>query len=355
MRIARFITMRLAGGIGVVIAVVFGLIYLSEILDTSRLSQVMHSQGLLFALSGPAFYAARWSLEGLPVTTLIGAIITLVDLQSHRELLVIKASGVSIWRLVAMPVIAMIIAASFVSFLVDGWVTEGNRYFNPSSATSDQRGFKNGEVWLRQGAGEEHYVMHAWRDGADPTHLRAITVYFVSGPHTGQLSANRAVMRNAQWHFTNARLLTPSGQRNAPADFTLPTDSTRAGLALKLGAVGDFTFAELERALTSGITDPVTRAGAETRFGRLVAMPFLLVGSLLIAFAFTAGYRRSGTNGSRILYGIVLGFVMFVITEMADRAGSAGVLDPTFAAWGPAVVSIVIGVAVLLYREDGRA
>jgi lipopolysaccharide export system permease protein len=44
-----------------------------------------------------------------------------------------------------------------------------------------------------------------------------------------------------------------------------------------------------------------------------------------------------------------------VITEMADRAGSTGVLDPTFAAVGPAFVAIVIGVTVLLYKEDGRA
>jgi lipopolysaccharide export system permease protein len=49
------------------------------------------------------------------------------------------------------------------------------------------------------------------------------------------------------------------------------------------------------------------------------------------------------------------GFVVFVITEMADRAGSAGALDPTIAACGPALVAIVIGLTVLLYREDGWA
>ncbi|WDR03583.1 LptF/LptG family permease [Devosia algicola] len=87
---------------------------------------------------------------------------------------------------------------------------------------------------------------------------------------------------------------------------------------------------------------------------KLLALPLVLCGSLLIAFAFTAGYRRSDRYGAAILYGIVLGFVVFMITEMADRAGSSGVLDPGFAAVGPAFVAIVIGVTVLLYKEDGR-
>jgi lipopolysaccharide export system permease protein len=51
----------------------------------------------------------------------------------------------------------------------------------------------------------------------------------------------------------------------------------------------------------------------------------------------------------------VLGFVVFLVTEMADRAGSAGVLDPTFAAVGPAFVAVLTGLTVLLYKEDGRA
>lgn len=91
------------------------------------------------------------------------------------------------------------------------------------------------------------------------------------------------------------------------------------------------------------------------RLIKLLALPLVLTGSLFIAFAFTAGYRRGSNYGPAVLYGIVLGFVVFVITEMADRAGSTGVLDPTFAAVGPAFVAIVIGVTVLLHKEDGRA
>jgi lipopolysaccharide export system permease protein len=74
-----------------------------------------------------------------------------------------------------------------------------------------------------------------------------------------------------------------------------------------------------------------------------------------MAFAFTSGYRKTNKYGRVVLYGIVLGFVVFFVTEMADRAGSAGALNPAFAAVGPALLGIVVGLTVLLYREDGRA
>ncbi len=104
----------------------------------------------------------------------------------------------------------------------------------------------------------------------------------------------------------------------------------------------------------AGVNDSAIRNAAAMRLVKLLALPLVLTGSLFIAFAFTAGYRRASNYGPAVLYGIVLGFVVFVITEMADRAGSTGVLDPTFAAVGPAFVAIVIGVTVLLHKEDGR-
>lgn len=93
----------------------------------------------------------------------------------------------------------------------------------------------------------------------------------------------------------------------------------------------------------------------EIRFLRLLAMPLVLAGSMVIGFAFTAGYRRNNKYGTAVLYGVVLGFVVYVITELAAMAGGAGALEPLFAAVAPAVVAIIIGTTVLLYKEDGRA
>src|SRR5690606_715321 len=145
---------------------------------------------------------------------------------------------------------------------------------------------------------------------------------------------------------------------DAPArfipDYRLPTTSSAAEIRLSLASTEDMTFFDLAQLLETGVSDPSVRSAATMRLIKLLTLPLVLTGSLFIAFAFTAGYRRNSSLGPAVLYGIVLGFVVFVITEMADRAGSTGVLDPTFAAVGPALVAIVIGVTVLLHKEDGR-
>src|SRR5690606_26799090 len=146
----------------------------------------------------------------------------------------------------------------------------------------------------------------------------------------------------------------PDGPAETVSNYRVATNSSAAELGLKLSSTEDMTFFELAELLQTGVSDPAIRAAATMRLIKLLALPLVLTGSLFIAFAFTTGYRRGSNYGPAVLYGIVLGFVVFVITEMADRAGSSGVLDPTFAAVGPAFVAIVIGVTVLLHREDGR-
>ena len=126
-------------------------------------------------------------------------------------------------------------------------------------------------------------------------------------------------------------------------------------MRVRLTSVRDLTFAELLAAVTQRVADPAFVPAAFTSLLRLFALPAQLAGSVLIGFAFTSGYRRTNKYGGAVLYGIVLGFVVYVVTELANRSGFAGVLDPAFAATGPAFVAIVIGSTVLLYNEDGRA
>jgi lipopolysaccharide export system permease protein len=163
-----------------------------------------------------------------------------------------------------------------------------------------------------------------------------------------------AELRPGAWVIPEGIRFRPDFAPERITDFQLPTNTTPGDMEVKLASPDDLTFFELIGAMSARITDPRLRNTVEMRFVQLLSTPLLLVGSLLIAFAFTAGYRRTNKYGVAVLYGVVLGFVVYVITEMAEMAGNAGVIEPTFAATGPALVAIVIGVTVLLHKEDGR-
>jgi len=354
-RIDWLVLNRLGSRIGVTVFVFYGLIALVESLDTWRFNFVADNHGMPMAIVMVLMSAVRWTIKTLPVTVLMGAILGFMDLKSRHELTVIQASGISIWRTVRAPVIAIALVSLAISLVLETASTQINRDLYPTPPGQAAMLMPADEVWLEQRNEGQHYVLTA--SGMQPggTVLGAVTVFHLGTDDQPRIEAPSAVLEQGQWVFPTASLRYPDKPPEVVTNYALPTDSSPAELNLKLASTEDMTFFELAALLKAGVSDSSMRSAATMRMIKLLALPLVLTGSLFIAFAFTAGYRRGSNYGPAVLYGIVLGFVVFVITEMADRAGSTGVLDPTFAAVGPAFVAIVIGVTVLLHKEDGRA
>ncbi len=354
-RVDRFVALKLLGTMAGVVFVFFCLIALGESLDSWRLNELARTRGDEIAFLSVIANSARWSIRALPVTTLLGGIVALINLQRHSELVVMKASGLSIWRIVRGPVIVMILVGIVISLFADAEVTRLSRFIQPASEVAGASIGARNEIWLEQSAGGARFIVRGDRTLPGGSGLENVTVFLGQDFNLRRIEARRAELRNGLWVFTDATIVGANGVPQQLESYFLETDATVADLELRLTSTSDLTLFELADALGKGLSDTSLAAAAATRLSRLLALPLLLVGTLLIAFAFTAGYRKSGSYGGTILYGIVLGFVMFVVNEMAERAGTAGVLTPNVAAWGPAIVTVVIGLTVLLYREDGRA
>jgi lipopolysaccharide export system permease protein len=353
-RLDWFVLKRVGSRIAVTILVFFGLIILAEALDTWRFTNVAQVHGLPLAIVMVIASGARWAIKTLPVTVLLGAIIGLIDLKVRHELTVIKSSGRSIWRIIAAPTVAIFVLTLGLTALAETWSTSIVRQYAPMPPGEAALLTPRGEVWLEQRSTDGNYIMMA--RGMDPggSVLRDVTIFPLWGDRSMRIVGQLAELRGRTWILPEAQVTSPDRRRRTVVDYTLPTTSSAAEIALKVTSLQDVTFFELYRLIEAGIADPDVRAAAVTRFLRLLSMPLTLVGSLFIAFAFTAGYRRSDRYGRAVLYGVVLGFIVFIVSEMSERAGSGGVLNPLVATLGPAFVAIVIGVTVLLYREDGR-
>lgn len=356
-RIGRLICIRLASRIGLVVGIFFGIILLVEFLDTGRFNQTAQLAGPWTATFLAFLSALRWSLLGLPVTVLIGAILGLIDLHSNREMVIASASGRSIWALLRLPVLMILLAGVVTTTVVDSVAIRLYQGLDAAQIGWGRAyGVQNRETWFDQTGADGNFKLFARNVYGQGTDLSDVTVLRYSPERIDgtRIHAERAQLEAGQWRLTDGVLLDVDTPPRPFSQLTLPTDARASELSLQLGTAEDMSWFTLRTALRNGIGDPFARAAAETRFQKLNAMPFVLVGSLLIAFAFTAGYRRAGHYGFTIVQGIALGLFIFLITEMADRAGSAGVLDPIAAAWGPALIAIVIGLTVILRREDGR-
>lgn len=352
-RLDRFLAKRILSRIAGVVVVFFGLICLTQALDTWVVAHIAKTQGGIAALVWIAATAARWSIKMLPVTVLIGGVLGVLSLQTSRELVAIKASGRSIWDVIRGPVLGMLVAGIIVAVGFDTGVTLINRAIYPDQ-TNPSPATKGGVVWLKQSTGQISYIFRAQRVESEKNRFSGIDLYFESGAPVSQIHAETAELTKGRWTLADGIAENRQGKAIPFTARSVPTTSSLADLDLKLSSVEDFTLFELAKAIAGGMRDPRVLAAAETRYSRLISLPFLLVGTLLIAIAFSTSYRRSGSYGQAIIAGILLGFVVFVVNEMAVRAGAAGVITPQFAAWGPVVVANAIGLTVILFKEDGR-
>lgn len=353
-RIDLLVLGRIGSRVLITVLIFYGLIALVESLDTWRFNYVAEQKGLPTAILMVAMSAVRWTIKTLPVTVLMGGILGLADLKARHELTVIKASGMSIWRVLRAPIAALVLISFLIALGAETISTQINRELSPTPPGQATQLTPAGEIWLEQRSGEDHYVLMARGMAPGGASLADVTVFFLDARETPRLSAEEAILENGFWHMPVATSRRADAPPQRIFNVRIPTNSSLAEIKLRTASTEDLTFFELAELLRNGVSDPEIRAATTMRLIKLLALPLVLTGSLLIAFAFTAGYSRRSQMGPAVLYGVVLGFVVFVITEMADRAGATGVLHPLFAAIAPAFVAIVIGLSVLLRKEDGR-
>lgn len=346
-RIDWIILRRLSARVGLTVLVFFGLLCLVESLDTWRFQTLSKIGGPLLPLLSIVSGASRTVIGTLAVTVLIGTIIAVLDLQSRRELTVIKATGMSIWRILRAPLAGAVLLGLLAAFAGDTLAIQVSRML-PASKTS-------GDLWLEQTGADGDYILRAEHVRNRGIVLDDVTLFMSDGTDRVQIKAETARLGRRAWTLSNAVRYRADSPAEALPTLAVSTTTTAGDMRVRLTSARDLTFVELVNVIVQNVADPTLRATAMTSLLRLLALPGLLAGSVLIGFAFTSGYRRTNKYGGAVLYGVVLGFVVYVVTELANRSGFAGVLDPTFAAAGPAFVGIVIGLTVLLYKEDGRA
>jgi lipopolysaccharide export system permease protein len=349
-RIDYLVLTRLASRIGIAALVLFAIIFLVESLAGPRTDHLARIGGPLLGAAGAAVAAAIWSIRFLPITVLIGAVIGLLELRMRMELPVVNASGISIWRILRAPLLGVMALGVLLGFMGDGALVVLTRAMSANLPTANS----GDELWLRQTADGEDYVMVSRRPHPGGAVLEEVTFFLPESLGGPRIEAPRAELRNGAWEI-------PEGVRHSarePAqrlvDARVPTTSTAGDMGARLASPYDMTFFELLQLGSRRFNEPALKTGINMRLATLLALPVMLGASLILAFAFTTGYRRTNKYGGTVLYGIVLGFVFYVVMELARRAGFAGVLQPTIAAFGPAFVAMVVGTTVLLFREDGR-
>jgi lipopolysaccharide export system permease protein len=358
----RYMFVQTLLGLGVALLVVSGVIILVDFVEQSRDIGTRVEIGttqllLLTVLKAPALIE-----KTLPFVFLFGVLSSLFRLNRSSELIVMRASGMSAWRILTAPMVLAIGVGILSTTLLNPLGSIGLAEFEARRdilMESRPNPYDLNEVWLRETHADGYTVIAAstLEEGSQELHDPVFLYYAVDERGVPRLErrldAEIANLRDGFWEIENAVERAPGSPSLALGMASVPTSINRQALFERARSPDGVSFWDLP-----GLINSAREAGLATeryalRLHALMALPITLLAATLIAAAATLRLYRLGGAAAFAISGGIGGFVMFFFQEMLSSFGATGALPPQTASWAAPALTALIALIYIASTEDG--
>ena len=377
--LSLYIARRFAAAFAAAFGAVFLVVFLVDLVEQLRRAG---GAGFEVVATMALLHAPALMLDSLPFIALLAAIACFARLARSSELVVTRAAGVSVWRLLAPALLSAAAIGAAATAVLNPLAAGMLHRFEALEArhVRDRPSLlsvsANG-LWLRQSGPEGQSVLHARRANPEGTNLWDVTLFrFDAGDRlVGRTEAGRAVLEPGAWALFGVRdwtLRTGLPHDAAPSDAEVPLSAAEAAPAPvrveRLDLPTDLTPAQILESFASPKTisfwamprfiAALEAAGLSAQRHRMhwqaqTAKPLLLASMVLIGAAFSMRHVRFGGLGLMALGAIGAGLGYFFLANLTEAFGALGAIAPPLAAWIPPVAISLAAAGLLLHLEDG--
>lgn len=308
--------------------------------------------GFLQAVLHVLFLLPHTIYQLFPMLILLGGVLGLGSLASNHELIVMRASGLSV-KSIAMAVIiaavCLIILASLGGELVAPRANFLADQRKSNAETNGQAMATTSGVWIHEGNNFLHIEHVLGRDRLD-----GVTRYEFDSRHQLLASyyAKSANFVNHQWILhdlvkTNVEKDKTISQQFSEAtwDLTLTPNYLTVGLvepeAMTLRKLADYSL-YLRR-------NNLQASNFQIEFWKRIFQPLTTLVMILLAIPFVFTAPRSMSQGKRILLAIFIGFAFYIINAFVGQFSIVFQFPPLVAALIPILVFAGVGF-LLMWR-----
>jgi lipopolysaccharide export system permease protein len=293
----------------------------------------------------------------LPFAVLLGTLITLAGLNQHSEIISMKAAGISAHQIIApLMLAALVIALAHFAF-TERFVTRASATLSAWDAADfgpvpPESGIQN-NVALAHG-GDLIFVARVSGQG-QRVRLAGITLYDRTGGTLRRILTARtgAAAPGGGWILRDASLFTiDTGLRTRLASVRLGADIRPDEFTLARVNPDEQDFWRLRQSIRDLAAANRPTARLESSLWHKLAGPLSTILMPLLGAIAAFGLARSGQLMVRAVLGMALGFAYFVADNFAIAMGNLGAYPPFLAAWGPFLLFLLVGEAVLIRTEE---
>lgn len=358
--LASYFCLRFLGAIIGLFLLAAALIYIFDLLELVRRGGdrdgfTLLRVGLISLLRVPQLME-----QVLPFAVLFGSIAAFLSLSRSLELVVTRASGVSVWQFIA-PALIVGLAIGILAITVYNPLAVYLRDVSDEMAAglfSKEQSFllqSTGDIWLRQDGEDGESILHARQLVDRGQRLAGVTVlaFDRQGRFLERIEAEEATLASGRWDLSRGTVYTTEGDPQNFDTYSLSTYLTATEIRNSIASPESVPFWDLPRVIELSERAGLPAYRYSLQYQVLLSRPLLLAAMILIAASVSLRVSRMGGIGRLILGGIVAGFVLYVLSELAKDFGGAGIVPPVIAAWAPGVFGILMGSTILLHQEDG--
>lgn len=346
------------------VALLFGLLMVIYIFDTVELlrrAAKVDSAPLGVVLQMGIYKLPEAGQQIFPFAVLFSALFTFWQLTRRSELVVVRATGLSVWQFM-MPLAFAAFLIGVVQMTVVNpigalMIGKYERFKADALGDDDVLVALSGQgLWLRQRTQEgETALLHAAGVRYPEWELKQVMVLFID-PARGfsrRLDAESARLENGAWVFAGAVQNVPGRPPVRLAHTTLPTSLSINEIENSFADPKTVPFWTLPSYIDTMAGTGFNVTPLKIEFQALLAKPALLVGMILLAACVSLRPQRQGGASQLILAGVVLGFIVFFLSNFLQALGASGQIPIFMAAWFPPIIYCLIGGGGLMILEDG--
>ncbi len=347
--IDRYIAGVVVGATLIALLVVVGLDLFFNVIDQlNDVGKGGYSVGLM--LQYVALTTPQSLYELFPMAALLGSLMGMGTLASNSELIAMRASGMSIWRIVRSVMQAGVMML-VVAVVIGEWLAPvAERYGQHLRVAATDHGVSflgSDGLWVR----DEKQFINA-RRVLDERRLADLTVYKFDDEArlTTATRATHAVFNDGQWelHGVQQSGFVQGGVTTDHASIQVwPSLLTPDLLGIVMLKPKNMSAADIGQ-----LVDYLDENGLDSRqyrfafWGRFMT-PIAALVMLFISVPFVFSRLRSVGAGQRIFVGVMVGFGFYILSQVVGQMGQVYGLPPLATMLIPNLLFLLLGIRAI--------
>jgi lipopolysaccharide export system permease protein len=295
------------------------------------------------------------AFELLPIGAMIGALIGLGNLAAGSELVVIRASGVSVWR-IAWPVGVAGLSLALAMYAIGEYVAPPMAQIakreKTTSKLADISFAGSSSAWIKDG----NLILRVQTGMVDQA-FGGVSLFELDGANR-LASVKRAesisVAEPGHWRLHNVsttRFRNDRIESELVPELTMNSSVNPDFLGLAATDPDLLTLRGLWSYIDHLRRNNLGTASYEIGFWSRIARLFAVIVVTLLALPFVFGPLRTTGSGARTVVGVLLGVVFFLVTGMVEKGGQLFGIDPKLVGWAPtAIIGLCTFIAIARTR-----